>query len=137
MHRYEVMFIIRPDAPEDEMDKLITQMEGYVTGAGGKLEKSEKMGRRRLAYRIQRYREGFYVLFIFEGEPAAVTELERRMRVTDAIIKFLTVRVDEELKRGAKMAALRKRKESRRRKPAAASQHAATPPQAAEAGQEA
>ncbi len=135
MHRYEVMFIIRPDAPEDEMEKLITQMQGYVTGAGGKLEKAEKMGRRRLAYRIQRYREGFYVLFVFEGEPGVVTELERRMKVTDAIIKFLTIRVDEELKRGAKMGAIRKRKESRRRKPTA-SQPASAPPQAAaEAGQ--
>lgn len=128
MHRYEVMFIIRPDTPEDEMSKLVTQMEGYVTGTGGKLEKSEKMGRRKLAYRIERYREGFYVLFVLEGEPAVVTELERRMKVTDSVIKFLTVRVDEELKRAAKMRAMRKRKESRRRKPAQA-QHAA--PQAA------
>ncbi|MGH9354907.1 MAG: 30S ribosomal protein S6 [Terriglobia bacterium] len=128
MHRYEVMFIIRPDTPEDEMAKLVAQMEGYVTGTGGKLEKSEKMGRRKLAYRIERYREGFYVLFVLEGEPAVVTELERRMKVTDSVIKFLTVRVDEQLKRGAKMRAIRKRKESRRRKPAQA-QHPA--PQAA------
>ena len=128
MHRYEVMFIIRPDTPEEETSKLVTQMEGYVTATGGKLEKSEKMGRRRLAYRIERYREGFYVLFVLEGEPAVVTELERRMKVTDSVIKFMTVRVDEQLKRGAKMRAIRKRKESRRRKPAQA-QHAA--PQAA------
>ena len=133
MHRYEVMFIIRPDMPEEEMGKLITQMEGYVTGSGGKLEKSEKMGRRRLAYRIERYREGFYVLFVIEGDPAVTVELERRMKVADPVIKFLTVRVDEELKRGAKLAAIRKGKESRRRKPAQAAAHGA--PKAAEAGQ--
>lgn|SRR5487761_746543 len=132
MHRYEVMFIIRPDVPEDEMGKLIAQMESYVTGTGGKLEKSEKMGRRRLAYRVGRHRDGFYVLFVIEGEPAVITELERRMKVTDTVIKFLTVRVDEELKRSAKMGAIRKRKESRRRKPAQA-QHSA--PQAAEPSQ--
>ncbi len=135
MHRYEVMFIIKPDVQEEELGKLIAQMEGYVTGSGGKLEKSEKIGRRRLAYRVERYREGFYVLFVIESEPAGVAELERRMKVADAVIKFLTVRVDEELKRGAKMGAIRKRKESRRRKPAQPAAQGAAP-KAADAGQQ-
>ena len=118
MHKYEVMFIIRPDTAEEEMDKVVSQMEGHVTAAGGKMEKVEKIGRRRLAYRVHRHREGFYVRFVFESEPPAVNELERRMRVADAVIKFLTVRVDEEQKRAAKQAELRAKKEAKRPKPA-------------------
>ena len=99
MHKYETIFIIRPDAVEEEVDKLIAQMEGVVDGAGGKMEKVEKMGRRKLAYRVARYREGLYAIFLFEGGGDTVKELERRFKVTDAVIKFLTVRIDEELKR--------------------------------------
>ncbi|MGH9377730.1 MAG: 30S ribosomal protein S6 [Terriglobia bacterium] len=116
MHKYEVMFIIRPDTPEDEVDKVVSQMEGFVTGAGGKMEKIEKLGRRRLAYRIERQREGFYVLFVLEGLPAAVNELERRMKVTDAVLKFITVRIDEEQKRAAKLAKARAAKQAKRPK---------------------
>lgn len=117
MHKYEVMFIIRPDTPEEEVEKLVGLMEGFVTGAGGKMEKIEKLGRRRLAYRVERQREGFYVLFVFEGVHATVNELERRMRVTDAVIKFLTVRIDEEQKRAAKLAKARAEKQAKRPKP--------------------
>lgn len=127
MHKYEVMFIIRPDTAEEEMDKVVSQMEGHVTAAGGKMEKVEKIGRRRLAYRVHRHREGFYVRFVFESEPPAVNELERRMRVADAVIKFLTVRVDEEQKRAAKQAELRAKKEAKRPKPAPASEPAPQP----------
>ncbi|HEV2418866.1 MAG TPA: 30S ribosomal protein S6 [Terriglobia bacterium] len=116
MHKYEVMFIIRPDTPEEEVEKLVSLMEGFVTGAGGKMEKIEKLGRRRLAYRVERQREGFYVLFVFEGVHATVNELERRMRVTDAVIKFLTVRIDEEQKRAAKLAKARAEKQAKRPK---------------------
>ncbi len=116
MHRYEMMFIIRPDLADDEIEKLVTQMEGYATAAGGKVEKSEKMGRRRLAYRVEKYKEGFYVLFSLEGEPGVVAELERRMRVADSVMKFLTIRIDAQQKRGAKLAAIRAQKETRRRK---------------------
>lgn len=127
MHKYEVMFIIRPDTPEDEAAKIITQMEGFVSGAGGSIEKVEKMGRRRLAYRIQRQREGFYVLFVLEGPPSTVHELERRMKVTDAVMKFLTVRVDEEHKRAEKLAAIRTKKLAKRQKPGHAAAPAAQP----------
>lgn len=118
MHKYEVMFIIRPDAPEDEVAKIATQMEGFITGAGGTVVKLEKMGRRKLAYRVQRHREGFYVLVEMEAPPAAVHELERRMKVADAVIKFLTVRVDEEQKRAEKLAAIRVRRQAKRPKAA-------------------
>jgi small subunit ribosomal protein S6 len=114
MRKYEIIFVVKPDLPEEELDKLITQMEGVVTGTGGKLDKTEKMGRRRLAYRIGGHREGFYVLFFLEGSGDTVKEFERRLKVTDAVIKFLTVRVDEELERAEKFKALRAKQEARR-----------------------
>ncbi|MGH9406287.1 MAG: 30S ribosomal protein S6 [Terriglobia bacterium] len=118
MHKYEVMFIIRSDTPEDEVEKVISQMEGFVTGADGKILKTEKLGRRKLAYRVERQREGLYVLFIIEGAPATITELERRMKVTDAVIKFMTVRVDQEEKRAVKMSKIRAKQQAKRHKPA-------------------
>ena len=98
MAKYELMFIARIDVPEEEIDKLTAQMDTVVSGAGGKTEKIDKMGRRRLAYRVKKQREGFYVLFTFEGNGDTVREFERRLKVTDAVIKFLTVRIDERIK---------------------------------------
>ena len=98
MAKYELMYINRADAPDEEIDKLIAQMETVVSGAGGKTEKIDKMGRRRLAYRVKKQREGFYVLFTFEGNGDTVREFERRLKVTDAVIKFMTVRIDERVK---------------------------------------
>jgi small subunit ribosomal protein S6 len=120
MRKYEIIFIVQPEATEEEVDKLIGQMEGVVNGAGGKLEKVDKMGRRRLAYRISRHREGFYVLFTFEGSGETVREFERRLRVTDTVIKFLTVRTDEELKRAEKFKALRAEQQARKPRPKSA-----------------
>ena len=116
MRKYEIIFIIRPDATEEDIAKLIAQFEGVVTGEGGKIERVEKMGRRRLAYRVKRHREGFYVLFVLEGSGDTVRELERRFKVTDTIIKFLTVRTDEELKRTERLKAIRAKQEARRGK---------------------
>lgn len=129
MRKYELMFIVRPDFPEEELDRLVTQMEGVVASSGGKVEKVEKMGNRRLAYRIQRHREGFYVLFTLEGSGDTVREFERRLKVTDAVIKFLTVRIDEEQKRAEKLKALRAKQQAQRPRPKPAS--AAAVPQAA------
>ena len=120
MRKYEVIFIVRPDVADEEVDKLIAQMEGVVAGAGGKMEKVEKIGRRRLAYRIERQREGVYVLFVLEGGGETVKELERRFKVTDAVMKFLTVRTDEELKRAEKLKALRAKQQSKKHRPKAA-----------------
>lgn len=129
MTKYEIIFIVRPDLPEEELSKLITQMEGAVSNSGGKVEKVEKMGRRRLAYRVKRQREGFYVLFTLEGGGETIREFERRLKVTDSVIKFLTVRMDEQLKRVEKKKALRAKQESRRPKPKAAT---APPPSTAQ-----
>ena len=134
MRKYEIIFIIRPDATEEDIAKLITQFEGVATGAGGKIERVEKLGRRRLAYRVKRQREGFYVLFVLEGSGDTVRELERRFKVTDTIIKFLTVRTDEELKRTERLKAIRAKQEARRGKsrpkPAGPPPQAAPPPTA-------
>jgi len=117
MRKYEIIFIVQPDVEEEDLNKLITQMEGVVAGAGGKIEKTEKMGRRRLAYRIGRHQEGSYVLFILEGTGDTVKELERRLGVTDTVIKFLAVRIDEEQKRAEKLKAQRAIREAKRPKP--------------------
>lgn len=116
MRKYEIIFIVRPDIEEEELGKLVTQMEGVVTGAGGKMEKIDRMGRRRLAYRVGRFQDGHYILFVLEGTGDTVKELERRLGVTDSVIKFLAVRMDEELKRAEKYKAQRAAREAKRPK---------------------
>ena len=116
MRKYELIFIVRTDVPEEDVERLLTQLQGVVTAAGGKIEKAEKLGRRRLAYRVRRQREGLYVLLVFEGSGDVVKELERRLKVADPVIKFLTVRTDEEIKRAEKMKAARLRQEAAREK---------------------
>jgi small subunit ribosomal protein S6 len=117
MRKYELIFIVRTDLPEEELGKLITQMEGVVSSHGGSVEKVEKMGRRRLAYRVQRQREGMYVLFVVEGSGETVKEFERRLKVNDAVLKYLSVRVDEELKRAEKAKAWRAEQAARKPRP--------------------
>jgi small subunit ribosomal protein S6 len=132
MRKYEMMFIVRPDTTEEDLDKLVAQMEGVVSGAGGQIEKSEKMGRRRLAYRVGGFQDGHYVLFTLEGSGDTVKELERRLRVTDPVIKFLSVRIDEEQKRIEKAKAHRAKREARRPRPKPAPSPTFTAPPAAE-----
>jgi small subunit ribosomal protein S6 len=117
MRKYELIFIVRTDFPEEELGKLITQMEGVVASHGGKVEKVEKMGRRRLAYRVERQREGMYILFVVEGSGDTVKEFERRLKVNDAVLKYLSVRVDEELKRAEKAKAWRAEQAARKPRP--------------------
>jgi small subunit ribosomal protein S6 len=134
MRNYEIIFIVRPDATEEDVDKLISQMEGVATGAGGKIEKVEKMGRRRLAYRVAKQREGIYILFRVQGSGDTVKEFERRLKVMDTVIKYMTVRIDEDLERAEKFKALRSKQESKKRRskpaPAPAPQPAAEAPPA-------
>ena len=122
MRNYEIIFIVRPDVTEEDVDKLIAQMEGVVAGSGGKLETVEKLGRRRLAYRVRKQREGIYVLFRLQGSGDTVKEFERRLKVLDTVIKYLTIRIDEDLERAEKFKALRAKQESKKRrsKPTAA-----------------
>jgi small subunit ribosomal protein S6 len=104
---YEVMFIVRPDAVEEDVDKLITGFSTSVTNGGGVVKTVEKMGRRKLAYTVRKFNDGNYILLTIEASGAVVLELERRLRVTEPVIKFITVRIDEEEKRLAKVKALR------------------------------
>jgi small subunit ribosomal protein S6 len=101
------MFIVRPDVVEEEVDKLIAGFSTTVTNGGGVVKTVEKMGRRKLAYTVRKFNDGNYVLLTVEADGAGVLELERRLRVTEPVIKFLTVRIDEEDKRLAKVKALR------------------------------
>ena len=104
---YEVMFIVRPDVAEEDADKLIAGFSTNVANGGGVVKTVEKMGRRKLAYTVRKFNDGNYVLLTVEAGGPVVLELERRLRVTEPVIKFITVRIDEEEKRLAKVKALR------------------------------
>jgi small subunit ribosomal protein S6 len=125
MRIYEELFIVKPDVPEEGVDQLVETLRTQLTSAGATVDKIDKWGKRRLAYRVEKYREGSYVLLQFTCEPEAVKELERRLRVSDSVLKFITVRIDETLKR------LDKRKKERDKR--AARRAAAAPPAAAPA----
>jgi small subunit ribosomal protein S6 len=104
---YEVMYIVRPDMEEAELDKLIEGFNAVVTNGGGEVQTAEKMGRRRLAYTVRKFQDGLYILLTIAADGKLVAELERRLRVTEQVIKFITVRTDEENKRLAKVKAHR------------------------------
>lgn len=104
---YEVMFIVRPDIEDAELDKLIAGFEANVTNGGGTVKSTEKLGRRKLAYLVKKFNDGNYVLLTIEANGSLIGELERRLRVSEPVIKFITVRMDEEEKRRAKVKALR------------------------------
>jgi len=104
---YEVMFIVRPDIADEDLDKLIANLEQTVTGGGGKLRSTEKLGRRKLAYQVRKFNDGNYILLTIDADGPLVAELERRLRVSEPVIKFITVRMDEEEKRLAKVRAIR------------------------------
>ena len=122
---YEVMFIVRPDLQEEDLDKLIATLQGHASSAGATVQNTEKMGKRRLAYDVKRFSDGQYVLFVLEADGKAIHELERRMRVSEPVIKFITVRTDEEKQRLDKVKKLRESKI--RRAPAAAPAEAESP----------
>ena len=117
---YEVMYILRPDAAEEDADKLIAGFEATVTGGGGNVRSTEKMGRRRLAYTVRKFNDGNYVLMTIDADGPLVAELERRLRVSEPVIKFLTVRMDEEEKRLDKVKALRAKRVKRSDQPTSA-----------------
>ena len=112
---YEFLFVADPNLGEPEVDALAALVQGYVEKEAGKLQKVEKWGKKRLAYKIGRHREGSYVLIVAEGGSGLVKEVERRLRVTDGVIKFITVRVDEELRKAEASKARRTATEAKRR----------------------
>ena len=95
--RYELVYVVSPDATDEQVADLHTQVEGIVQRLGGQLEKTESWGRRKLAYEIGRYKEGIYVLDIIVGSGELMKEIDRRLKVSaELIIRHLVVRVDEE-----------------------------------------
>jgi len=124
MRIYEELFILKPDAAEEEIDQVIEQVRQVITSREGVVDKVDKWGVRKLAYRVQKLNEGFFVLIQFTSTPETVKEIERRLRVSDLVLKFLTVRIDEKLKR------VEKRKKKREKRAARRPVQAAPAPQA-------
>ena len=112
---YEILFIADPNLGEPEVDTLTTLVQGYAEKEGGRIQKVEKWGKKRLAYVVKKQREGSYVLLSVEGGPTLMKEVERRLRVTDGVLKFLTVRVDEELRKAERRKGRRAQEEAKRR----------------------
>ena len=95
--KYELVYVVSPDASDDQVTELHTQVEGIVQRMGGTIEKTENWGRRKLAYEIGRHKEGTYVLEVIMGSGELMKEIDRRLKVFDLVIRHLTVRVDEEM----------------------------------------
>lgn len=127
---YEIMFIVRPDVEEADLDKLIEGFSANVVSGGGEVKTVEKMGRRRLAYTVRKFNDGFYVLLNVAIPGAGILEIERRLRVSEPVIKFITVRMDEEEKRLAKVKAIRDTKVKRSAQPIAPVQQQVQAPSA-------
>ena len=111
---YEVMYIVDPETPADKLTKLNEAVGKLIEKEGGTVVRMDDGGKRTLAYPIQKKTEGFYVLFEIEGSGQEIAELERRMRVNDMIIRFITVRVDEDRKKADKMKAKREKRQTQR-----------------------
>ena len=112
---YDLIFIIRPATPEDEIKKVEHAVEVACSEKSAKIEKTEHWGTRKLAYRVAKHREGIYVYQqIRTTHHELITELERRLRVFDVVIKYLTIRVDEDLKRQKKLGQKREARAARR-----------------------
>src|SRR3979490_1246600 len=133
---YDLIFIARPATPEDEIKKVISSIEHTCTEKGGKIDKAEHWGTRKLAYRVAKHREGMYFYQqIHTSHPDLIAELERRLRVQDAVIKYQTVRLDEDLKRQKKLTMKREKRAARRpRRTTPAPAPAAAAPEQAAAG---
>jgi small subunit ribosomal protein S6 len=117
---YDLVFICLPATPEEEIAKIIATLEHTTTEHGGKVEKVEKWGQRKMAYRVAKQREGLYVyMSLRSSQGDVIKELERRLKVSDSVIKYQTVRLDEEIKRQQKLVGRRERR-ARRRPPKSA-----------------
>ena len=113
--QYELVYIVTPEATEQEIADLHTQIEQIVERFGGTFDKTENWGRKRLAYDIGHHREGNYVVETITGSGELMKEIDRRLRVTDTIIRHLTVRVDDELRVAERLRSERKATQARRR----------------------
>lgn len=107
---YELVFIVDPGVADDEVMKLSESVQKIITGQGGSITKTEVMGKRQLAYEINHKKDGIYVLLEVEGSGAEIAEVERRMRVNDQVLRYMTIRVDEDRRRAQKLKDRRARK---------------------------
>ena len=107
---YELVFIVDPGVADDEVMKLSESVQKIITGQGGSITKTEDMGKRQLAYEINHKKDGTYVLLEVEGSGAEIAEVERRMRVNDQVLRYMTIRVDEDRRRADKLKDRRARK---------------------------
>jgi small subunit ribosomal protein S6 len=114
---YEELFIVKPDTPEEEVDGFVEQIKAIITDGKGTVDKVDRWGMRKLAYRVQKFAEGNYTLIQFSSTPELVHEVERRMRVSDLVIKFITVRIDEKIKKIEKRKKARDKRAARRPAP--------------------
>jgi small subunit ribosomal protein S6 len=114
MRRYETIFIASPTLTDEQADELVRQFEGIIAEQGGELLKTEKWGRKKLAYEVQKFSEGYYTLFDLNAGPTLIAELERRFRNHDSVIKHLSVRMDEQGKAAERQKA-RYEREGRRK----------------------
>ena len=94
MRRYELMLVLRPDVPDERSQALIDRTTRQMVTSGGQIVKVAPWGRRRLAYPIDRHREGSYHIIVFEGPPAAVAELERGLLITEEVLRHLVTRIE-------------------------------------------
>jgi small subunit ribosomal protein S6 len=115
MHTYELVYVVTPDASEDQVAEVHTLVEEIVQDLGGTIEKTENWGRRRLAYEIGRHREATYVLELIAGTGKLMAEIDRRFKVSDLVLRHLVVRVDEEAARIERVRARRTATTARRR----------------------
>lgn len=116
MRTYEVVFLTAPTLSDDDLNALVEQLKKSVESKKGKIVKTDSWGKRALAYPIKKYKEGCYTTFTVEDNGEAIAEVERRFRVTDSVIRFLSVRVDDDLKRQQKIKTRRETKKARRGK---------------------
>ena len=110
MRNYEVVFVAAPTLASEELDEFINHIQTVIESKNGKVVKVDNWGKKSLAYRIKKFREGYYVILSIKGDGAAIAELERRFRVTDYILRFISVRIDEDLKRSEKIKTIRLKK---------------------------
>jgi len=114
VRKYELLFIVRPTLSDQEVAALIEQVKGHIGNVGATITQVQNLGRRQLAYEIDHVREGTYVLMHFEGSGVEIAELDRRLRVSDVVLRHIIIRIDEELKRAERMKRRRQRKAARR-----------------------
>lgn len=95
MRNYELMYVVKPDLDEEKMAAVLEKFNGIITNNGGEVVTADKWGKRRLAYEINDYREGIYILVNFKGEAATAQELDRVFKITDEVLRFMIVSKDK------------------------------------------